>query len=545
MTWTRISLVGCGALLWILGSGTLGTAQPDSGPTKRALLIGINDYESDTVSDLTGCVNDIERMKILLQGKFGFDEVHLLADGEATRAGILQAIEERLIGPSRDGDIALLHYSGHGSRMRDKSGDELDGLDETIVPSDSRTDGVFDISDDEINALMTRLSEKTPHAVFILDSCHSGSASRAAEVGNTVRQTPADDREPPDVPSEPASRADLEGADDFRLPGAGYVLISGCRANELSNEATFGDRRHGALTHFLAQALTAAGDRVTYRDLMETVEANVTARFRRQHPQLEGTGVDHAVFGVEQILPTPYVLVDPAGAAEVKVEAGDLFGLAAGTTLQVHPPGTKDFSDPSAATATIRITEVRSLDSTASLVEGVVEPRSRAVLEAIRPPDFSVGVFFEPESPSALLEAVRVALAEHDSVQVVADRAAAQIRVAENDEEAWLEGTDLERLSTVRRSSATAVTDLVSAVAHWGRWFAILAIDNPSPDLAIELSIRRHPKPGPGEPEVRIEVVESGPVRGEMAPDAVPHDSRVRSPPATGPASRSTWFCWI
>ena len=78
------------------------------GPTKRALLIGIDDYAATTVADLRGCVNDVELMKTVLVGKFEIPTANILMlkNEQATRSGILNAIRDHLIRPARSGDIA-------------------------------------------------------------------------------------------------------------------------------------------------------------------------------------------------------------------------------------------------------------------------------------------------------------------------------------------------------------------------------------------------------------------------------------------------------
>ena len=108
-------------------------------PRKLALLIGINDYRSPTLLDLRGCVNDVLLMRTVLTNQFGFEpeQVTVLTDAQATRQGIIDAFRA-LSAKARAGDVVVVHYSGHGSRMKDASGDESDGLDETIVPHDSR-----------------------------------------------------------------------------------------------------------------------------------------------------------------------------------------------------------------------------------------------------------------------------------------------------------------------------------------------------------------------------------------------------------------------
>ena len=42
-------------------------------PTMYALMIGVDDYEADSVPDLGGCVNDVNTMEQLLVDKFGLD----------------------------------------------------------------------------------------------------------------------------------------------------------------------------------------------------------------------------------------------------------------------------------------------------------------------------------------------------------------------------------------------------------------------------------------------------------------------------------------
>lgn len=77
-----------------------------------------------------------------------------------------------LVQDCRPGDSLVFHYSGHGSQQRNYTGDEVDGFDETLCPSDFRTQGM--IVDDEINATIVR---PLPHGVklhAVIDSCHSG-----------------------------------------------------------------------------------------------------------------------------------------------------------------------------------------------------------------------------------------------------------------------------------------------------------------------------------------------------------------------------------
>lgn len=65
--------------------------------------------------------------------------------------------------------------SGHGGQKRDRTGEEQDGFNETILPLDHDRRG--HIIDDEINEILVR---PLPHGVRlhgIVDACHSGTGT--------------------------------------------------------------------------------------------------------------------------------------------------------------------------------------------------------------------------------------------------------------------------------------------------------------------------------------------------------------------------------
>jgi hypothetical protein len=89
-----------------------------------------------------------------------------------------RALDE-LIGRARAGDLVVVQYSGHGSFVPDRDGDEPDGLDECLCPWDVATQGP--IVDDELAAIY----KDRPRGVRLLmvsDSCHSGTVARFAPI---------------------------------------------------------------------------------------------------------------------------------------------------------------------------------------------------------------------------------------------------------------------------------------------------------------------------------------------------------------------------
>jgi hypothetical protein len=365
---------------------------------KWALLIGIDKYDKLAPRyQLSGCVNDVQLMAGVLQHKFGFlaDNITLLTDEEATRDGILAAMDA-LFDRVGENDIVVIHYSGHGSQMRDREGDELDGFDETIVPNDSGRGRHpnRDVSDDEIYSWILRLSEITPFVTLIFDCCHSGTIARDP-FGANARWVERDKRPIEELPPSPLGPGPARGADrdlgaSGWLPlGERYVLIASCRDEESSYEYRVrqGDDvlRHGTLTYFLSRELVKAGPGATYRDVFEPAETQVTTVQPRQHPQMEGAR-DRELLGVRDIQPMRFVQVRRRGGSQVTLGAGAAHGMTVGSQWAIYPQATKQVADETPQLGLVEITAVRAVTSDARILEeeeaGIIMENTRAVEEA-------------------------------------------------------------------------------------------------------------------------------------------------------------------
>ncbi len=475
----------------------------------RAVLIGINDYAAPGVSDLRGTHADVATMKSLLINQYGVaaSDIHVLLDANATHRKIVGAIQERLIAPSAAGDVAVLYYSGHGSQMRDKSNDEADGWDETLVAHDSRLPNVFDVSDDELNALLSRLAAKTPNITVILDSCHSGTAARGI---STVRKIDADPRDPPDGAAAHTRQTTPDGPSDIAALGANFTLISGARAHELSNEDFIDGQIQGILTYNLAQSLRSkAGS--TYRDIFPDVAARVTARFPAQNPQLEGTGLDSNVFGLA-VRPGPrYLRVEPAGSGRASMMAGAMYGLTRGAVLQVYGPPVPDEQQP-APIAKLTLTEVTTDSASGRLDSPVVIPSgSRALVSQIALGGRKRNAWLAPDLPQGLSDAIKAALKDHPGLALSRAEHDADLRVVAQNGRAAVLGRDGTALSaSVELASDQAGARVGTQLEDWARWQAVLDLANPHSPYALKLSLR---------------VAEAA--LGSPAPAAVSNDTRV------------------
>lgn len=266
---------------------------------KRALLIGINKYLIPG-ADLRGCVNDVADLGAALSECCGFKkrDLTLLTDTAATRKAIVAGIQ-KLVKASKKGDVALLHYSGHGSNVPDDESrrDEADGRDEILCPSDLNWDDP--LRDDWLRDTLDGVAAGV-HLAVIMDCCHSGTNTRALP--------------PPDAPVKPRylpspwgiARAEsgrgipknvtselrrspraARRARDIVEADIPEVLITGCRDTQTSADAFIEGRFNGALTFGLIQAIRASQGRLTYRELHARASAVLKKRKFQQVPQLE------------------------------------------------------------------------------------------------------------------------------------------------------------------------------------------------------------------------------------------------------------------
>ncbi|MDY7007818.1 MAG: caspase family protein [Cyanobacteriota bacterium] len=128
----------------------------------------------------------------LLIHRFGFNpkDIYIVTDEQATRQGILEAFEEHLIKQAKPGDVAVFHYSGHGSRVKDSnpivqtSLMDGSGLSGTLVPIDSSLPQGYPNVGGTVNDIMGHTlflltsALKTENFTGILDSCFSGMTTR-------------------------------------------------------------------------------------------------------------------------------------------------------------------------------------------------------------------------------------------------------------------------------------------------------------------------------------------------------------------------------
>lgn len=254
-----------------------------------AVCVGVNDYPG-TDSDLRGCVNDATNWAQVFRAS-GFT-VKLLLNSDATGKNMRDAIR-LAVGAARSGEMVVFQFSGHGSFVPDKDGDEPDGADECLCPHDILTNGP--IVDDEIAGLFR--TRKQVKRLIIADSCHSGTVARFApaielrSIGGAVVASlfPSSLVKflPPSVFCSWARKVGYRFRASSSPGRQGVLLMAGCQDAEYSYDALFNGRPSGAFTYFALQEL--ARKPATFQKWYDGVRKLLPSRQYPQTPNLYGT----------------------------------------------------------------------------------------------------------------------------------------------------------------------------------------------------------------------------------------------------------------
>jgi hypothetical protein len=262
-----------------------------------------------------------------------------------TRQNIIAGITALVAGMAT-GDEAVFHYSGHGTLVRDRNGDEVSGLDSCLCPLDyaapaSAGGGV--ITDDEIRALLVNCVPRGARLYVILDCCHNGTGCdiRYKYEDFSLLLRPATARTSPVWRTQ--QKAFVQGK--YTDTVGEVYMISGCLDEQTSADAYINNAFAGALTYAIFAILRANNASIrtySWSSLLRDLRYFMRVNRYDQIPQIM-TG---------QLI-TPAAAVFPGLAAGVKrsVDGGSLQLTSGSINTNIrgisstiaHPPNTTLF----------------------------------------------------------------------------------------------------------------------------------------------------------------------------------------------------------
>jgi hypothetical protein len=449
--------------------------------------VGINVYKwsgavhkdpSQNFENLAGATGDAIWLKAILTSKYGFrdEDVVVLTDAAATREAILNAFRSHLIAKSAPDDVALFYFAGHGSERGITS-------ENTIVPADSRDPAgkVFDIAASDLHELFVALLEKTHNVTSVLDTCYSDTAVRGIGAKRSIA-------------TDTRMKARAASLPQVLNPIAPVVRISAARADQEAAEYTEftadgKSAEHGLMSYKLFRELETAGVQTTWRDVMDRTRTEVAKQNPLQEPQMEAPNPDTLIFGgVGQAAQEAFLLVTPQ-RQNVLLNAGSLHALAAGSNLDVYPPGTRAFAG--APIAKIAVTNVSDFTSEATVVSGMaardIPVGARAVVRSRPATAFRFRICFDGNSP--VLTAVRnealKAIPGAQEMPLIASDAVVRFGDAQFHTE-WPDGTMMS--PAVRADEKGAADRVVRQLMGWARWRQLLTAEGSAPVLQMKVT---------------------------------------------------------
>jgi len=315
-------------------------------PEKYAVIVAVSNYAPATGWNMLNSENDIPLIREALKRQ-GFKEanIRIIRDKEATKQGILLAMQQQFITKAKAGDICVFHFSGHGQQVMDNNGDEADGYDEALVTYDSPMEyegGVEKhLRDDEFGFKLEEVRKhlgSNGNLLVVIDACHSGTSTRSGlgtYRGTTTKYAPKG--------YKPVTNTKIINEGLFSLgetkPGlAPMSAFFASAASELNQEC--GEEHCGSLSLAFSKALAKADTKTSYRGLFDNIRLEMSKMVPGQTPNAEGD-LDKEIFGGAALgKPNYYTAEQIISKKKITIGCGKIYSVFAGTTLLIYPSNT-------------------------------------------------------------------------------------------------------------------------------------------------------------------------------------------------------------
>ncbi|KAK0440562.1 hypothetical protein EV421DRAFT_1815745 [Armillaria borealis] len=379
-------------------------------PSLFALVIGIDKYLSNEITNLSGAVADVDAVNDFLQKSLRVPkhQIKNLRNEEATRLTIEAAIKYLGNNPAiKKDDPILIFFAGHGAEANAPPGwSSANGKIQMLAPHDfipsgssdsKQSQGVLDV---RLSHLLTDLAaKKSDNITVILDCCHSGSGTRTDDDDPTFAVRGIDLPQTYTVAQdllhdiEPDARASVV-AKGFEKTGLlSHVLLSACKHGQEAGER--GGR--GVFTSALLSLLREKGvDKLTYKDVITNLPD-----LHAQDPQCEGAHQSRYLFNSKVASPQRELYPIRASSdtpGQYVLEAGEAHGITKNAEFAVFADrnmksalGAVVVSNTAAFTSSCRLLSARGNEAPFRLADLGYALQSRAG------EDQDVRLFVEPD----------------------------------------------------------------------------------------------------------------------------------------------------
>lgn len=278
-----VKVLDCGDAGTAAAGAAAATPLPSHVRQKFALVVGIGTFRDPKIPRLKYAAKDARDFAGVLtqHANFAPEHVTVLTDEQATRAGILNAMQTLFVQAQED-DLVVIYVSSHGSPLdRDKG---LSGIGH-IVTYDTALDNIWVDAIEYQNFAEKAGLVRARRKVVFLDTCYSGQASRAGAKLLSIEGVGVDDR---------TAR--------MFLSGEGTFVITSSKSDERSWESE--TIQNSYFTYFLIDALKRSKEPATVKDVFGYLSAKVSQavakeKSAQQHPQMHpSTGPGDVRIGV-------------------------------------------------------------------------------------------------------------------------------------------------------------------------------------------------------------------------------------------------------
>ncbi|PTM08620.1 MAG: hypothetical protein DA408_20230 [Bacteroidetes bacterium] len=205
---------------------------------KRAVVIGVSKFQNEHIPPLQYAHADATAFATFLQSKAGGslpdNQLKLLTNEQATQ-GQMAAALTWLMDESKEGDTAIIYFSGHGDMETKTMANHGFLLTYDAPAATYMAGGAFPVFYLQ-SVLQTLSTQKKVQVMLVTDACHAGKLAGSANQGTQAT-------------------AQLL-AEQF----ANEARLLSCQPNEYSEEGAHWGGGHGVFTYFLLDGLMGLAD---------------------------------------------------------------------------------------------------------------------------------------------------------------------------------------------------------------------------------------------------------------------------------------------